>query len=191
MCFCSAFSGNSWPHNFGSRHFLPHCPTEIQKRCFFQFSQHFTSGEAHLWHMVSSMFVWRGLTTDITAWSRACLHCQQAKICCHMRLQPQPVPIPQLHFSHLHIDLVEPLQYSGGCNFFFTIIDHTSKWMEAIPLSYLSAAFIFSWISLLGSPNRSFPNMGRNLLYIFGPSFVKCYTFYNSKQQHIILSRMV
>jgi hypothetical protein len=32
---------------------------------------------------------------------------------------------------------------------------------------------------------------GRNLLEIFGPGFVKCYTFHIAKQWHIILSRMV
>jgi hypothetical protein len=33
--------------------------------------------------------------------------------------------------------------------------------------------------------------VGRNLLQIFGPIFVKCYTFHIAKQQHIILSRTV
>jgi hypothetical protein len=32
---------------------------------------------------------------------------------------------------------------------------------------------------------------GRNSLQIFGPSFVKCYTFHIAKQQLIILSRTV
>jgi hypothetical protein len=50
-----------------------------------------------------------GLATDITTWSRACLHCQQVKIHRHTRLQPQPVSILQQRFSHLHIDLVGPL----------------------------------------------------------------------------------
>jgi hypothetical protein len=77
--------------------------------------------------MVSSRFVWRGLASNIMAWSQACLHCQQAKIHRHMRLQTQPVPILQRHFSHLHIDLVGPLHYSGGFNFIFTVIDRTSK----------------------------------------------------------------
>ncbi len=108
--------------------------------------------------MVFSRFVWRGLATDITAWLRACLHCQQAKIHRHTCLQPQPVPIPpQQHFFHLHIDLVGPLQYSGGCNFIFTVIDRTSKWTEAIPLSQTPAAacakaLISSWISHFGVP---------------------------------------
>jgi hypothetical protein len=60
--------------------------------------------------------------------------------------------------------------------------------MEAIPLSDMSAAecakaLIFSWISRFGVAET-----GCNLLQIFGPSFVKCYTLHIAKQQHIILS---
>jgi hypothetical protein len=119
------------------------------RRQFFSFSQDFTSWRLTSWLKVSSRFVWRGLASDITAWSRACLHCQQAKLHRHTRLQPQPVPILQRRFSHLHIDFVGPLQYSFGFNFIFTVIDQTSNWMEAVPLSDTSTeacskALIFS-----------------------------------------------
>jgi hypothetical protein len=48
-----------------------------------------------------------------------------------------------------------PLQESSNFNYIFTIIDRTSKWMEAVPLSDTSAAacakaFTFSWISRFG-----------------------------------------
>jgi hypothetical protein len=44
---------------------------------------------------------------------------------------------------------------------------------------------------VLECPKRSLLIAGRNLLEIFGPGFVKCYTFHIAKQWHIILSRMV
>jgi hypothetical protein len=49
------------------------------------------------------------------------------------------------------------LQYSNNFNYIFTIIDRTSKWMEAIPLSDTSAAacakaLTFTWISRFGVP---------------------------------------
>jgi transposase InsO family protein len=55
------------------------------------------------------------------------------------------------------VDLVGPLQYSNSFGYFFTIIDRTSKWMEAVPLSETSAAacakaLTFSWISRFGVP---------------------------------------
>jgi hypothetical protein len=84
--------------------------------------------------------VWRSLSSNVTAWARGCLACQRGKIHRHTRLVPLPIPILQQHFSHLHVDLVGPLQYSNSFNYIFTIIDRTSKWMEAIPLSEMSAA---------------------------------------------------
>jgi hypothetical protein len=62
-------------------------------------------------------------------------------------------------FSHIHVDLVGPLQYSNSFNYIFTIIDRTSKWMEAIPLLETSAAacakaLTFTWISRFGVPKR-------------------------------------
>ncbi len=49
------------------------------------------------------------------------------------------------------------MQYSNNFNYIFTIIDHTSKWMEAIPLSETSAAactkaLTFTWISRFRVP---------------------------------------
>jgi cleavage and polyadenylation specificity factor subunit 1 len=68
-----------------------------------------------------------------------------------------PIPILQHRFSHIHIDLVGPLQLSNNCLHILTVIDHTSKWMEAIPLVETSVAaytkaLTFSWISRFGVP---------------------------------------
>jgi hypothetical protein len=90
--------------------------------------------------IISSRFVWRGLYSVITSWACGCLACQQGKSHRHTRLVPQPIPIPQRRFSHLHVDLVGPLQYSNNANYIFTIIDRTSKWMAANALSETSAA---------------------------------------------------
>jgi hypothetical protein len=85
------------------------------------------------------------------------LACQRGKIHRHTGLVPLPIPIPQWRFSHLHVDLVCPLQWSNNFNYIFTIIDRTSKWMEAIPFSEMSAAacvkaLTFTWISHFGVP---------------------------------------
>jgi hypothetical protein len=56
--------------------------------------------------IISSRFVWHELSSDITAWAWGCLACQRGKIHLHTRLAPQPIPIPQRHFHHLHVDLV-------------------------------------------------------------------------------------
>jgi hypothetical protein len=145
--------------------FHPIVPQNFLKDIFAHFHNISHPGRLPSRRMVSSRFVWRGLASGITTWSQACLHCQQAKIHRHTCLQPKPVPIPQRCFSHLHIDLVGPLQYSGGFNFIFAVIDRTSKWMEAVPLFDMSTvacakALLFSWISRLGVPETIISDRG-------------------------------
>jgi hypothetical protein len=77
-------------------------------------------------------------TTDITTWSRACLHCQQAKIHRHTRLQPQLVPILQRCFSHLHIDLVGPYStVAVAISFSLSLIAHPNGWKQFLCLTCL------------------------------------------------------
>ncbi len=58
--------------------------------------------------IISYRFVFRGLSSDVTAWARGCLACQRSKIHRQARLVPQPIPIPQRRFSHFRVDLVGP-----------------------------------------------------------------------------------
>jgi hypothetical protein len=137
--------------------FRPIVLLKFRKDIFAHFHNVAHPGRLASRRIISSRFVWRGLSSNVTAWARGCLACQRGKIHRHTRLTPQPIPIPQRRFSHLHVDLVSPLQYSNNFNNIFTIIDRTSKWMEAIPLSDTSAAacakaLTFTWISLFRVP---------------------------------------
>ncbi len=137
--------------------FRPIVFQKFRKDIFAHFHNVAHPGRLASCRIISSRFVWCRLSSDITAWTRECLACQQGKIHQHTRLAPQPIPIPQRRFSHLHVDLVGQLQYTNNLNYIFTIIDVTSKWMEAIPLSDTSAAACakastFPWISHFGVP---------------------------------------
>ncbi len=112
--------------------FHPVVSLKFRKKMFDHFHDVAHPGRLASRRIISSRLVWRGLSSDITAWARGCLASQQGKIHRHTRLVP--IPIPQRRFSHLHVDLVGPVQYSNNFNYIFTIIDRTSKWMEAIPL---------------------------------------------------------
>jgi hypothetical protein len=81
-------------------------------------------------------------------------------------LCPPAHPHPVAMFSHLHVDLVGLLLYSNSFNYIFTVIDRTSKWMEAIPLSDTSAAacakaLTFPWISRFGVPETITSDRGQ------------------------------
>ena len=58
----------------------------------------------------------------------------------------------------MHMDLVGPLPVSAdGFLYIFTIIDRTTRWLEAVPLKEMSAAtcsqvFFSHWVSRFGVP---------------------------------------
>ena len=91
------------------------------------------------------------------AWAKACLGCQRAKVHRHVQVPPQHIPIPTRRFSHIHVDLVGPLPTSKGFTHLFTIMDRTSRWLEAIPLSNTTTvdcanALFQGWVSRYGVP---------------------------------------
>jgi hypothetical protein len=97
------------------------------------------------------------VSTDFTAWAKACLDCQQAKIHLHIQVLPQHITVPTCCFSHIHVDLVGPLPASKGYTYLFTIMDRTSRWPEAIPIAAISTvdcanALFQGWVSRFGVP---------------------------------------
>lgn len=47
----------------------------------------------------------------------------------------EPFLIPARRFDHVHVDLVGPLHASQGFTLFLTMVDGTTRWPEAVPLS--------------------------------------------------------
>ncbi len=107
--------------------------------------------------LVKASFCWPKMGRDIAAAARACMGCQLGKIHRHVKLQPEHIPVPRRRFAHLHVDLVGPLPSSGGYTHLFTMVDRTTRWPEAVPVSATSAAdcaaALFSgWVQRFGLP---------------------------------------
>ena len=103
--------------------------------------------------------MWSGLSWDVSAWARACVECLQSKVHQHVRSTVPRVPVPARRFSHIRLDLVGPLPSSRGFTYLFTILNRTSWWPEAVPLSSISAAhyaraLIIGWILRFGVPAK-------------------------------------
>jgi hypothetical protein len=107
--------------------------------------------------LVKASYCWPRMSKDITEIARSCMGCQLGKIHKHVHLEPEHIAVPRRRFSHLHIDLVGPLPKSAGFTHLFTIIDRTTRWPEAIPVSSTAAAdcaaaLFAGWIQRFGLP---------------------------------------
>lgn len=107
--------------------------------------------------LISSRFVWPGLAKDVGVWARSCLSCQKSKVQNHIKSPVPAIPVPSRRFSHVHLDLVGPLPSSQGFTYILTMIDRTSRWPEACPLTSITTdacirAFLSTWVSRFGVP---------------------------------------
>lgn len=107
--------------------------------------------------LISTRFVWHGMSTQCRQWAKQCLSCQRAKIQRHTRSAPAQIPVPSSRFAHIHVDLVGPLPPSQGHSHLLTIVDRFTRWPEAIPLQAtdtisVARALVSGWICRYGVP---------------------------------------
>ncbi|GFO48569.1 Pol polyprotein [Plakobranchus ocellatus] len=138
-------------------HPRPLVPRSFQRHVFATIHSLAHPGKKATVKLVSQIFVWHGLKKQVNQWTKECLACQQSKIQSHVHSPVAKIPVPAKRFSHLHIDLVGPLPPSEDFSHLLTIIDRTTRWPEAIPLSGTSTtdcarALIRHWISRFGVP---------------------------------------
>jgi cleavage and polyadenylation specificity factor subunit 1 len=114
--------------------FRPLVPRDLRRQVFEHLHGTAHPGRRATRRLISSRYVWKDLSTDVTACAKACLGCQQAKVHHHVQVPPQRIPVPARCFSHIHVALVGPLPASKGFTYLFTIIDRTSRWPKAIPI---------------------------------------------------------
>jgi hypothetical protein len=72
--------------------FCPIVPLKFRKAIFDHFHNVAHPRRLASCHIISSRFVWCGLSGDITAWAHGCLACQRSKIHRHTGLAPSPSP---------------------------------------------------------------------------------------------------
>jgi len=108
--------------------------------------------------LVCASFCWPKMSNFAGDMAKNCMFCQKAKVYRHVALEAVRIPVPQRRFEHIHVDIVGPLPMSCGFNYIFTVLDRTSRWPEAIPLSSITAgdcadALFRGWVQRFGLPN--------------------------------------
>ena len=120
--------------------------------------------------LIKERYTWSNIDRSIKQFCNECVFCQQAKITRHTKAALQPFPETTNRFSHIHLDLVGPLENANrnsvNYRYILTIIDRATKWIEAVPLVDKSAktvaeAFFFHWISRFGSPLQVITDQGK------------------------------
>ena len=107
---------------------------------------------------MGSRVTWPFMKRDIANWVEDCQECGHTKVIRQPPAAIQPIPVPTQRFSHIHVDFVGPLTVSKeGFRYLFTIIDRSSRWLEAIPLTSMETntcmeALISNWIARFGIP---------------------------------------
>jgi hypothetical protein len=124
--------------------------------------------------LVTSKFCWPGIRKYVRRYAQQCLSCQKSKVSHHVHLSPAAIDVPHRRFEHVHVDLVGPFPQSSGFSYLFTIVDRTTRWPKAIPLSGISAAncaaALFSgWIQRFGVPSVITSDRGAQFTSSPGP----------------------
>ncbi|XP_077359637.1 uncharacterized protein LOC144005384 [Festucalex cinctus] len=107
--------------------------------------------------LVAQKFVWSGLKKDVRAWVDSCVACQRAKVHRHTKAPLETFVVPARKFDHVNVDIVGPLPPSQGFTYLLTMVDRTTRWPEAVPLTSISTsdvarAFIGTWVARFGPP---------------------------------------
>lgn len=119
--------------------------------------------------LLNSRYYWETLKDDVRKWSAECGPCQKSKIGRHTKKPIKDLPYPTQRFTHVHMDIVGPLENPDNNldsldnldgykpRYLLTIIDSFTRWLEAIPLADISAsqvcqAFMLNWVSRFGPP---------------------------------------
>jgi hypothetical protein len=136
----------------------PIVPERFRKDVFSSIHTIAHPGTRATHRLISARFCWKGMAADITAWCRVCQGCNHGKVTTQPAAPAQPIPIPHSRFTHVHVDLVGPLPVSsGGFNHIFTMIDRSTRWLEAVPLKDTSATscadtFVATWVARFSVP---------------------------------------
>jgi len=136
----------------------PIVPVSLRQRVFWSLHGLAHAGVRATRRMLTSRYTWPKCASDVATWCSSCQGCAKSKPGNRVDAPVEPIEVPELRYSHVHVDLVGPLPQSAeGHTHLLTVIDRTTRWPEVLPIKGTTAqvvadGFVQVWVSRFGVP---------------------------------------
>lgn len=94
----------------------------------------------------------------VHGWADTYTVCQRSKVQRHIKAPLAQFPVPERRFDHVNVDFAGPLAPSLGFSYLLTMVDRTTRWLEAVPqtgttTTEMAQAFIGMWVARFVTPS--------------------------------------
>ncbi|XP_056598991.1 uncharacterized protein LOC130417451 [Triplophysa dalaica] len=122
-------------------------------------------GQAATVNRLTTRFFWPGIHENVRRWCASCPECQLVNPPATPRAPLCPLPLIQVPFERIGMDLIGPLERSArGHRFALVIVDYATRYPEAVALRNISATSVadalFRLISRVGIPKEILTDQG-------------------------------
>lgn len=115
-------------------HPRPYIPPVLRRQVFEYLHRLSHPSKCTTLKLIADHFVWPRMNTNIRDWVSIGLECQRCKVYHPTKSPPGTFNNPDVHFSHIHIDIVGPLLMCHEFQYLLTAINHFSQWSIVIPI---------------------------------------------------------
>ncbi len=96
-------------------------------------------GEAKTRERLMARFFWPGLHENVRRWCTACRECQLVNPPATAKEPLRPLPLMEVPFERIGMDLIGPLERSArGYRFALVLVDYATRYPEVVPLCSFS-----------------------------------------------------
>ena len=118
---------------------------------------------------VMARFYWPGIWADVHRWCASCPECQLVNQPAIPRAPLWPLPLMEVPFERIGMDLIGPFHRSArGYRFVLVLVDYATRYPEAVPLRTISAKGVaqalFQVISRVGIPKEILTDQGTQFM---------------------------